>query len=438
MDFLQKLASDIRHHDLLVTGEKTLVAVSGGADSVALLLALKQLGYRPTAAHCNFHLRGTESDRDEQFVGELCWRENIELLTTDFDTEATAKKAGISLEMAARQLRYDWFGRILQERGLRRIAVAHHTEDNTETFFLNLVRGAGLQGLCGMQWRNGHVVRPLLEMSRQEIEEWLAEMKQPFMTDSTNADVRFRRNKIRHELLPLLREMNPSFDRTMTSTMRLLNTQRQLQNNVVTDAMRRLVTILPDGVRLETERLAEEPAAQAILFSVLRPYGFGATVVNDMMQHLKEISGHLYETEKFLATRTAKLIEIRRRPCSIAPTPLGEGDNKLKDGTILRVERKSPAKLEKKHRVSCIDAKRIKGTLYVRSVKKGDRFMPYGLYGSKLISDYLADRKRSRIDRLSTKVVCDEEGIVWLVGECTAQRVALADTTEEMIRMELL
>lgn len=438
MEFLQKIAFAIRHHRLLVTGEKTLVAVSGGADSVALLLALKKLGHRPTAAHCNFHLRGEESNRDEHFVGELCWREGIELLTADFDTEAEARAKGESLETAARRLRYEWFGRILDERGLRHVAVAHHAEDNVETFFLNLVRGAGLQGLCGMQWCHGSVVRPMLEISRQEIEDWLATMKQPYVTDSTNADVRFRRNNIRHRLLPLLREMNPSFDQTMTATLRLLNTQRELQANVVADAVRRLVTILPDGLSLETEQLAREPAAQAILFHVLRPYGFGATVVNDMMQHLAEISGHLYETERHLATRTAKLIEIRRRPLTIPPTPLAEGDNELPDGTLLHMSRPDPPKLEKKRHISCIDADRIRGTLHVRSVEKGDRFKPYGLYGSKLLSDYLADRKRSRIDRLGTKVVCDDEGIVWLVGECTAQRAAISESTRRMIRIELL
>lgn len=438
MTFLQKIARSIREHGLLQLEERVLVAVSGGADSMALLLALKELGYEVSAAHCNFHLRGRESDNDEQFVQKLCRDKGIALHCTGFDTEAYAAERGISVEMAARELRYDWFNSLRDMLGIRCVAVAHHADDNAETFFLNLARGTGLRGLCGMHWQSNSVIRPMLEVSRQEIEAWLKERKQPYVTDSTNTDTRFKRNMIRHSVLPLFEKLNPSFGQTMVATLRLLNSQLRLQDKLVGDALGRLVTVLNDGIRIDAEKLLQEAAAQEILFVVLHNYGFNSMVVNDMVKHLGEMSGHIYENGDILATRTLKHIEIRRRPKPVPPTPLHEGENVLADGTVLRLTMKDDARVIKKKRYSCIDADRIRGPLYVRNIEIGDRFTPYGLYGSKLISDYLSDRKRPRIDRLGKKVVCDDEGILWLVGECTAQRGAVTDTTQRTLRIEML
>ena len=192
-----------------------LIALSGGADSVALLLMMHERGEAEAAAHCNFHLRGEESNRDEQFVRDLCQKLGVRLFVKHFNTEEEAQRTGESIEMAARRLRYDWFEALRKAHGFSNVAVAHHRDDNAETILLNLVRGTGLRGLTGMESERPGVVRPLLNLSRRDILNYLQARHQPFVTDSTNADTHFRRNKLRHEVLPLLAEMNPNVVRTL-------------------------------------------------------------------------------------------------------------------------------------------------------------------------------------------------------------------------------
>ena len=217
--FIATLKQNLQQSPL---GGLTIVGLSGGADSVALLLGLLEAGQAVEAAHCNFHLRGAESDGDEAFVRELCAQLGVVLHCVDFDTMDYARRNKVSIEMAARELRYDYFERLRLERGAATIAVAHHRDDNVETLLLHLVRGSGLRGLCGMRLRNGYVVRPMLNIPRLEVERYLAERNQPYRTDSTNVDTRYRRNKVRHELLPLLRQLNPNIEATLEATMQRL------------------------------------------------------------------------------------------------------------------------------------------------------------------------------------------------------------------------
>ena len=203
MDFKEKVKNCIARHELLEREHPVLVALSGGADSVALACVLQDLGYKIEAAHCNFCLRGAESERDEAFVTDFCQRRKIVLHRRCFSTHAYAHEHHVSIEMAARTLRYDFFEQLLQERELDCVAVAHHREDNTETVLLNLLRGTGIRGLRGIQYRNGKVVRPLLDVSRQEIEDYLAECHQDYVTDSTNLQDEVQRNKIRLNVMPL-------------------------------------------------------------------------------------------------------------------------------------------------------------------------------------------------------------------------------------------
>ena len=210
----------IREHQLVEPDDKILVALSGGADSVALLLVLLQAGFHCEAAHCNFHLRGKESDRDEKFVRDLCRSQSIRLHTKDFDTMAYAREKGISIEMAARELRYGYFEELRTDWRFDKIAVAHHRDDNVETLLLHLVRGTGLKGLTGMRYRNGYVIRPMLDTSREEIERYLAGEGQSYVTDSTNLETEAVRNKIRLEFLPMMKTVNPSILDTLQDTIR--------------------------------------------------------------------------------------------------------------------------------------------------------------------------------------------------------------------------
>ena len=229
----RKVRQFIEHQELLQKGDRILVALSGGADSVALLRVLLQLGYTCEAAHCNFHLRGEESNRDETFVRNLCQQLNIQLHVQHFDTTSYAKANGISIEMAARNLRYNWFEELRQETGCQWIAVAHHQDDSIETFLLNLIRGTGIKGLRGIQPKNGYVVRPLLCVNREEILDYLQHLGQPFVNDSTNQQHDYTRNKIRLDLLPLLETINPSIRESLLQTANHLNEVHLIYNKSV-------------------------------------------------------------------------------------------------------------------------------------------------------------------------------------------------------------
>ena len=214
----QDVQKFIEEKKLFNLQDKILVALSGGADSVALLRVLQSLGYICECAHCNFHLRGLESDRDETFVRQLCEKQRILLHVTHFDTSAYAKDHHLSIEMAARELRYEWFEHIRKEIGASVIAVAHHRDDSVETFLLNLMRGAGINGLRGIPVKNGKIVRPLLSVSREDILDYLQAIHQEYVTDSTNLEDEYMRNKIRLNILPAMKEVNPSIMETIQET----------------------------------------------------------------------------------------------------------------------------------------------------------------------------------------------------------------------------
>ena len=411
-----------------------LCGLSGGADSVAMVLVLRELGYDVRALHCNFQLRGAESERDEAFVRQFCSRHSIPLLTTRFDTRSEAASRGESIEMAARRLRYAWFAQCAKELekdnvekpcAPPRICVAHHADDNVETMLLNLIRGAGLHGLTGMDVINDRgVVRPLLSVTREEITAYLSAHEEDYVVDSTNADTQYRRNRVRHELLPLLRTLNPSIDRTLTDTMSRLREAEAM--------------LLADDVYARRARLQKYGFTMQQILQMEASRG-GAFVTTT---HCPSLEG-----EEVMLTRCGNELVVGRVPKVVAPTPLDEGLNNVEGGTssllesavAIAVQREEfSAKLNLRDKCcAVIDAANVSGNLHVRSVSEGDRFRPFGMKGTKLVSDYLTDRKRSRLDKLAALVVCDDEGILWLVGETIDQRAAVTASTQNVVRVSV-
>lgn len=435
MRLLFKIKEAINQHQLLNPKESVLVALSGGADSVAMLFALRKLGYIVHAAHCNFHLRGKESDRDKAFCEALAARLGIPFYSTDFQTAREAGRRGVSLEMAARDLRYAWFRELLREKGIRRVAVAHHLEDNAETFIINLTRGTGLRGLVGMKWINGEIIRPMLAVLKDEIYSYLQSIAQDYMVDSSNSDVNFTRNKIRHELMPKVLEVNPSFYITFGRTMEHLSASWNLQCFFAFPAVGRITKILRDGISIDAYGLQQLPEVKTILTQIFIFFKFPPSVAADMARHLDDESGQLYETDKYLATRSTDRIEVRIRPITLEDTVLHIGENKLPDSLNLVVQEIEPCQFKRSKTEAYIDLDTVVGKLVVRSTRRGDRFRPYGMQGSKLVSDYLTDRKRTRIDRLATKVVCDDNGIVWIVGERMSHRHIITKDTKRALHI---
>lgn len=420
---------------LLSPGSKVLVALSGGADSVALLVVLMKLGYRCEAMHCNFHLRGEESNRDELFVTELCARHNVPLHTVHFDTTAYAKKQGISIEMAARELRYAAFEERRAKIGAEAIAVAHHRDDSAETLLLNLLRGTGIKGLCGIQPKNGYIVRPLLCVGRADIIDYLKWRNETFVTDSTNLTNDYTRNKIRLDIIPRLAEINPSVIESLAATANRLRETEQIYNKAIKEATSRVMS----GNTINISALKKETAPQTLLHEILSPLGFNRTHVANISEAIesegcREVTNREW---RIIKERDTLLIVPNEEQEEYILTLPAEGCIDTGRGTLI-IERLSfDGNIPKESNRAMLDTSKLKKPLTLRSVRKGDRFAPFGMRGTKLVSDYLTDRKKSIIDKRQQLVVTDATGaIVWLVDERPAAPYCVKSSTKEVVLLE--
>ena len=414
----------------LDTKKSVLAAVSGGRDSVVLAELLHRGGYRFEIAHCNFHLRGEESNRDEQFVRRMAERYGVPCHVAQFDTDAYASEKKISIEMAARELRYEWFEQVRQERGLDLIAVAHHRDDAIETFFINLLRGTGLSGLCGMKAENGKVVRPLLHISREEIDRFIADEHLDYVDDCTNTSDLYLRNRIRHQLIPLMRELNPSFDSIMEQNLHNLSDANEIYQSTVTAILENIITHRSDGIdEIPVAKIETLKPKDTLLFELLRPYGFNADTVDEILRGIHGESGKQYlsPTHKLVKNRETLQIALLDnyyvKPVLTISDPIPRG---------------SVASLKTSKDTILCDAKLLKQPLSLRHWHDGDRFHPFGMKGSRLVSDFFSDLKLSIIEKQQQWLLCDADGeIVWLVGMRADGRFAVTGETEEVVRIKV-
>ena len=440
---LQKVQSYIQAHRLLQPGSPVVVGVSGGADSVALWHVLRSLGYDCAMAHCNFHLRGAESDRDEQFVRRLAEEHGTPFYKTDFDTTTYAAQHGISIEMAARDLRYAWFDGLRQRLHAQAIAVAHHADDNIETLLLNLVRGTGLRGLTGIPRRNGAVVRPLLGCSRQEIEQYLADHHLPHVTDSTNVSPDYRRNRVRHAVLPLLESINPAMRTTLYATMERLDEAYTLYRQSVDLADRDIVTRTSDGgMTLRIDRLSSHPACRTLLFEWLRPYGFSPATIRQVADSLTGEAGTLFysPTHSLLKDRECLIVQPHREDCHETEFHIGAGTARLHiplNMRFTRLERDAQFQPSKAPHTVHVDFDRLTFPLTLRHWREGDAFRPFGMTGMKKVSDFFIDRKLSRFDKERCWLLLSGNDIVWIVGLRTDDRFKVTPRTRHVLEIAI-
>ena len=437
---LKKIAHFIEQHKLLSKDKKYIVALSGGADSVCLLLVLQRLGYDVEAAHCNFKLRGEEADRDEQFCVELCKKHDIKIHLVHFDTNFYAISHKISIEMAARELRYSYFENIRRDIGADAVCVAHHQNDCAETVILNLVRGTGIQGLAGIQPKRDNIVRPLLCVSRDEIESFLAREGQDFITDSTNLDDLYVRNKIRLNIIPMMEKINPAAVQNIVKTAIRLSEANKVFSHSIEEASMRVSDSTAEGLVLDIEKLKKEVSTEYTLFNILKNYGFNPDQIEAIDSNLEAPTGTIYlsESHQLLFDR-GKIIVTERLNSAISLKIPETGKYVFGDkGEALKVELKtvdSTFTISKDKNIATLDARNIRFPLIFRNVRNGDRFVPFGMKGSKLVSDYLTDRHRSLNEKRNQMVVEDADGrIIWLAGERTDNRFRVdAATTEVLI-----
>lgn len=441
-DFLNRVKNYISEYNLLSLSGKYIVALSGGADSVSLLLALLRLGYQVEAATCNFHLRGEESERDELFCIDLCNRLHVAIHRAHFDTRTYASLHKVSIEMAARELRYTYFKKLRKDVNGDGICVAHHRDDCVETVLINLIRGTGIHGLRGILPRNGNIIRPLLCVSRNEIEEFLCCSNQNYVTDSSNLVDDVVRNKIRLNLLPMLEKINPAVRKNIYTS-----SQNVAEATTVFDAaiLQSVADIRICGKdEISIEKLQQQPSPVCALFSVVQEYGFSSSQCMQIIRRLNASSGRIWcsSTHELLIDRGRILISPKCvstfTSMHIPEVGVYNISDKLKMSFVIETIT-DKFLLDKSKRSVCLDVDAVCWPLIVRPISRGDRFVPLGMCGSKLVSDYLTDNKCSLFEKRKKIVVEDaKKRIVWLVGERIDDRCRVKPSTRTVLKISLL
>ena len=414
-----KVERYINKHKLLNTSELYIVALSGGADSVALLLLLKNAGFNVHAAHCNFRLRGAESDRDEVFCVELCHRLGVELHRVHFDTREYAELHKVSIEMSARELRYKWFEQLREDIGAAVICVAHHRDDSVETVILNMVRGTGVHGLVGIRPRNGYILRPLLCVSRDEIEGFLTSCGQKYITDSTNLEDEATRNKVRHHIIPELQQLN---GKALENIRRM--TERMAAVEELLDAYKAQTIVRKEnGIAIRKLDVLND----YLLYELLADYGFNSAQASQICDSMRADSvGSVFSSADYdlLVDRECLLVEPHLEP--MKPFVIPEtGTYILDEKHKIRVE-SGAFEVSKDPLVATLDASKVHFPLTVRRAEEGDWMVPFGMSGRKLLSDMMTDLKKSIFDKRKQIVITDNQGvIIWAVGLRVSQNVAI-------------
>ena len=442
---LESVRQFIEEHQLFnLETDPILVAVSGGLDSVVLLDVLHRLGAQVAVAHCHFGLRGEDADADEQFVRKLAKQYGLPYFAEFFRTKEFATQEGIATQMAARLLRYRWFEQVRETQGLAYVATAHHRRDQTETMLLNLAHGTGLAGLHGIQLKNGHIIRPLLGLGRDDLHEYLVERGLRWREDDSNDSPVYQRNLLRHEVLPVLREINPGLDDTRAGTAERVGGADEIVRRYVADTAAQARRDEAEVTYLNIATLQKTAATALVLHEILRPFGFAWPVVKDIVGAFGGESGRRFDspTHRLVKDRE-NLVITPRRVAQFGTYQLAAGQTDLlADGLRLRAELHDDAKhfiIPRSKSTAALDADKIKFPLTLRRWQEGDWFMPLGMKGKKLLSDFLIDQKVPLNLKDDVRVLTSADGkICWVVGWRVDERFKVEEATERVLTVQRL
>lgn len=425
---LKEFKSYIERQELISPADRILLGVSGGIDSMAMLDLFLSCGYDISIAHCNFMLRGAESDAEQALVEEVASRNNIPIFVRNFDTRQQATDSGESIQMAARRLRYEWFDELCRENHFDKIAIAHHGNDSTETFFINLLRGTGLRGLTGISSVNGRIVRPMLFAHRDSITAYIAERGVRFLNDSSNGQIKYLRNRLRHDILPRLADSAPSFMETMADNIaRLERTQRFIDNQI--DKIRSRAV---SGNCIDLAIVEQEGNVNFVLFELLYPYGFSPVVIEDLTHSIGS-SGKRFISPNYVATLDRERVIIEPKTTKrIEEQKIDIDDPRVE---IVDIDRLMSLETPSNEALLCVDA--VTFPITVRKWRAGDWFIPLGMKGQKKVSDYLIDTKVAVTDKETQCVLCSGETIMWLVGRRIDDRFKVTELSRRVIRIKL-
>ena len=432
---LTKFQHHIEQNFAQLKDKKLLLAVSGGVDSMVLLDLFYKLKFDICIAHCNFQLRGKESDADELLVREICQDGYIPYFINSFDTLEFAKENKLSIQLAARKLRYDWFQEIIS-LGFDYVLTAHHLDDNVETFLINFTRGTGLEGLTGIPVQNENIIRPLLPFSRDEIENYAKDNKIQWREDSSNASDKYFRNKLRHNIVPTLKELNLGFLDSFQNTLHHLQQAESLVNDASKLVFEKVVKEKGNKLEIHLNSLLEFQNYKAYLYQWLKAFGFSAW--NDIYDLVNAQSGKqvFSETHVLLKDRE-KLILSERKSINKSEVFIIESiECKVNIPLKLIFSRFSGVK---NVNANCIfvDKDKIKFPLTIRKWQEGDYFYPAGMNGKKKLSKYFKDEKYSLLDKENQWLLCSEDQIIWVLGKRADHRFIATERTQQIIKIEL-
>lgn len=431
----------IHEEKLFHSSQRILLAVSGGADSMLMLHLFVNAGFPVAVAHCNFGLRGNESAGDEQFVADYCDKHNLAFYVKHFKTQDYALEKGISIEMAARDLRYSWFDGLLVKHGLNLLATAHHQDDVIETFLINLSRGSGIKGLSGIQPKSGRIIRPMLFTNRTEILDYCQRLKIDFRTDSSNMDTVYKRNLIRQEILPLLEEVNPAFRKNALKTIGTLHETGQLFQQRVSEIRAFVYSEDDQGVMIHIEKLLTFSPLRTILFELIREFGFQIDQVDDMIDSFSKESGRKFFSDEYRLIKDRDYLLISPfKTKSVQVYYLEEDCHKINFPVHLsleKLERTTDFRFSTHPNVVDLDLDRLVFPLILRHWQEGEYFQPLGMTGMKKMSDFFIDEKYSIPEKENAWILASGNQAVWIVGKRLDDRYKITSKTKRILRIRM-
>ena len=442
MPLLESFQRYIAENDLATHDDRILLTVSGGVDSMVMLSLFTRSGYTVGVAHCNFQLRGTESDEDEELVRQEAARCGVPCYNRRFDTAGEMERTGESMEMAARRLRYAWFDALSREEGYTVIAIAHHADDSIETFFINLLRGTGLRGLTGISTQVGKIIRPLMFASRKEILEYAVQNRIPFREDSSNRSTKYLRNKIRLGLIPRIREINPKFTDLMRKNIGRLTDAQLFIDHGIERIRGEAVTTEGDTDTIRIDRIDPAFPREFVIYELLNSaYGFKGDVIDALCHALNhDATGRrFYARDRMATIDRGAIIVSPIAPDDECRTTVGRGAPRCYCGNaVLYFEYCDIDDIKDfgvPEQIAQVDADKLRFPLTLRRWREGDWFIPFGMTGRKKVSDFLIDAKVSLPGKQRQFVLLSGDDIVWVVGRRIDDRFRLTPETENVLRI---
>lgn len=432
----------IEENELFTHDDRLLLTVSGGVDSMVMMSLAAAAGYSFGVAHCNFQLRGKESDDDEVLVEREARRYGAEFYNKRFDTLGEMERTGESMEMAARRLRYAWFRELCDQHGYTAIAIAHHSNDSIETFFINMLRGTGLRGLTGITTQAGRVVRPMMFATRKDIHDYAVAHHIPFREDSSNRSTKYLRNKVRIGLVPMLKEINPQFTTIMRRNIARLSQAQDFITSAINIVKGEALEHAGDIHTLRVAKIRPTLPRNYVIYEILSSeYGFKGDVVDALCHALDNgATGRRFYSREWVAV-------VDRGDVVVAPIMEDDScETIIERGTVRSYAGGSVLyyeycnidfidDLDQGDNVALLDADKLHFPLKVRRWQDGDWFIPFGMSGRKKLSDYLIDKKVSMAEKSRQFVLLSGDDIVWVVGRRLDDRYAITRKTENVLRV---